>query len=152
MAIEVPSPEVLVCDTSFVGHSERAQRQPSKYAHWPSVVLDRVAAAIVAITPFTVAEVRAGAIVSNWSPARVAHLENLLRGYVLIPLDELVLDEYAKLHALCRTKGIGIGQNDMWIAATAISQGLLLVSCDRRQCDLPGVDSIYLPPPAGSES
>jgi predicted nucleic acid-binding protein len=147
-APELAAPEVLVCDTSYISHFERSLRNPDRYRHWPATTLDRISAAILAITPFTLGEVRAGYVTRSWGAARIAQLENRLRGYVLIPLDLGIVDEYAKLHAQCRDAGISIGQNDLWIAATAVSQDLQLVTCDSAQAALPGVDAIYLPAPA----
>ncbi|HEX6703071.1 MAG TPA: type II toxin-antitoxin system VapC family toxin [Gaiellaceae bacterium] len=141
------APEVLVCDTSFISHFEQAQRKPERYTHWPSPTLDRIARAVLAVTPFTLGELRAGYLIAGWGPARRAVLENRLAGYVLIPLDEPALADYATLHAHCRSAGVGIDHNDMWIAAIAISQGLELVTCDRAQANLPGVRAIFLPPP-----
>ena len=77
---------------------------------------------------------------------RVADSENRLASYVLVPLDGATLEEYSKLHAHCRTTGWTVGQNDLWIAATAISRDLPLVTCDGHQASLPGLTAIYLPP------
>jgi predicted nucleic acid-binding protein len=99
------------------------------------------------VAPMTLGEIRAGYVVGKWGTARIAETENRLAAYVVIPLDDETLDEYAKLHAYCRTSGIAIGQNDLWIAAVAISRNIPLVTCDRQQAELPGVSSIYLPPP-----
>ena len=145
--MQLAGPEVLVCDTSFISHFENSRRKPARYSHWPVPTLDRIAAAIVSITPFTLAEIRAGYIYAGWGAARIAALENRLSGYVLIPLDDPALDEYANLQARCRTQGITVGHNDLWIAAIAISQGLELVTCDRQQANLPGLRAIHLPPP-----
>jgi predicted nucleic acid-binding protein len=146
-APELPAPEVLVCDTSFLGHFERSLRDSSRYRHWPRATLDRIAAAVAAITPFTLAEIRFGYTVAGWGAARIAAIENRLAGYVLIPLDSEALDEYVRLAAHARSNGIEIGHNDLWIAATAGSRDLPLVTSDRTQAQLPGVATIYLPPP-----
>jgi predicted nucleic acid-binding protein len=144
--VEIAAPEVLLCDTSFISHFERSQRRPERYVHWPAATLDRITRAIQAITPFTQGEVRGGYLAAGLSPARIAVLENQLSGYVLIPLDEPALDAYARLHASCRRSGVSISDNDLWIAAIAISRNLELVTCDRAQANLPGLRSIFLPP------
>jgi predicted nucleic acid-binding protein len=41
-----------------------------------------------------------------------------------------------------------MSDNDRWIAATAISRELTLVTCDGDHCDLPGLVAIHLPPPS----
>jgi predicted nucleic acid-binding protein len=144
--MQLAAPEVLVCDTSFIRHFERAQREPQRYSHWPTSTLDRIARAVLALTPFTLGEVRAGYVEAGWGRARIAVLENRLAGYVLIPLDEPALDEYARLQAYCHKAGVGIGQNDLWIAAIATSQRLPLVTCDKAQSELPSVTPVYLAP------
>src|SRR5215211_2599664 len=107
---ELPAPEVLVCDTSFLSNFERSLRDSSRYGHWPPATLDRIAAAVLAITPFTLAEIRFGYTVASWGVARIAAVENRLAGYVLIPLDPDALDEYVRLAAHARSAGIAIGQ------------------------------------------
>jgi predicted nucleic acid-binding protein len=145
--MEIAAPEVLLCDTSFIGHYGLAGRQPSRYEHWPASTLDRITAAHLGLTPITLGELRAGYVIDKWGAARIAESENRIASYVVVPLDEATLDEYAKLHAHCKTAGVGIGHNDLWIAAVAISRGIPLVTCDRVQSELPGLDAIYLPPP-----
>jgi tRNA(fMet)-specific endonuclease VapC len=52
-------------------------------------------------------------------------------------------DHYAQLRIECRQKGISLGENDFWIAATALALGALLVTRDgdfRRIASLHVVD------------
>ena len=144
--------EILLCDTSFVGTRERARRKPSDFAHWLVETLNRIDAAIVAISPFTLGEVRSGYIQARWGQARIVSIEHQLATYTLIPLDEDTVDEWSRLTAHCRTAGVTVGDNDRWIAATAISRGLPLVTCDENQSKVPGLNAIYLPadPPSSS--
>jgi predicted nucleic acid-binding protein len=145
--IVIPSPEVLVCDTSFLGHAENARHRPSLYQHWDREMLDRISRAILAITPFTLAEVRFGYRAKGFGAARVAAIENNLRSFLLIPLDEQALETYVDLKVELRHAGRALGFHDCWIAAVAISQGRPLISCDRGHEDLPSLETIYLPPP-----
>jgi tRNA(fMet)-specific endonuclease VapC len=39
--------------------------------------------------------------------------------------------EYARIKNLCKVSGVSLDDNDLWIAATAVSLGARLVSCDR---------------------
>ncbi len=139
-------PEVILCDTSFLTHWERARRRPERYAHWDKGVLDRVGGAQLAITPHVLAEVRFGYKAANLGPARVAVIENTLASFLLIPLDEPTLDSYVDLRVHCKENGRGIGFHDCWIAATARSRGVPLVTCDQGQRDLPDLETIFLPP------
>jgi predicted nucleic acid-binding protein len=142
--------ETLLCDTSFVGHYSRSTARPDRYQHWPKATLKRLGNAQLAITPFTLGEARAGYVHSGWGQAHIAAFEGQLASFLLIPLDGPTLDEYANLHAHCKSSGKPLHHNDLWIAAAAISRGLELVSCDAAQCALPGVQSIYLPPPGAA--
>lgn len=140
-------PEVLLCDTTFVSVQELSAKRPDAVAHWPSGVLQRIEVAILAVSVFTLAEIRAGRIAANWGQRRSDRQERLLAAYVTVPLDEDILNEYAMLHAWC-LRGHPMPQNDMWIAATAIARGFALVSCDEhfeRIADAHGLDHIYLP-------
>jgi predicted nucleic acid-binding protein len=145
--VQLEAPEVLVCDTSYISHRERALRDASRYAHWPKAELDRVAAAVLALTPFTLAEIRVGWTRAHWGPERIAEAERRLHAYVVIPLDETTLSEWVRLRVHCFNAGYTLSDNDLWIAATAISHGLPLVTSDKAQSELPGVTAIYLPPP-----
>jgi predicted nucleic acid-binding protein len=144
--LEVDRPEVILCDTSFLTHFERARRNPARYEHWDAATLDRIAAAQLAINPHVLAEIRFGYVAGKLGPGRVAAIEHNLASFLLIPLDEPTLDTYVELRVHCRKAGRGIGFHDCWIAATARSRNVPLVSCDRGHVDLPKLETIYLAP------
>ena len=48
----------------------------------------------------------------------------------VVPADEGTADYYARVFALLRRKGRPIPANDLWIAATTLQHGLLLVTFD----------------------
>lgn len=48
----------------------------------------------------------------------------------VVPADEGTADSYARVFVLLRRKGRPIPVNDLWIAATALQHGLLLVTFD----------------------
>jgi predicted nucleic acid-binding protein len=141
-------PEVILCDSSFVGVQETALKKPDATAHWPADVVERLDAAILCLSVFSLAEIRAGRIHGNWPQPRSDAQEARLAAFVKIPLDEDILNEYATLHAW-NLHGNTTPHNDLWIAATAISRGFPLVSCDtdfnRIAADNP-LDHIYLAP------
>lgn len=142
------SPEVILCDSSFVGYQERALRDPAAVSHWPSAAVARIDAAVLAISVIAIAEIRAGRIYANWGPKRCDAQDARLAAFLTIPLDNRVLDEYARLHAWS-LRGHLTPHNDLWIAATAIARGLPLVSCDKHFKDIAldtTLDQIYLPP------
>jgi predicted nucleic acid-binding protein len=140
-------PEVILCDTTFVSIQERASRDPGSVARWPAEVVGRLDGALLAISVFVLAELRAGRAYAGWGQRRADAQEARLAAYVRVPRDDAVLDEYAALHAWS-LKGHRMPHNDMWIAATALARRLPLVSCDRHfdviAADHP-LDHIYLP-------
>jgi len=124
---ELRPAEIILCDTTFVSLQERAGQRPETIAHWPHEALDRVDHAILALSVFSLAEIRAGRIYAGWGETRSERQEARLRAFLLVPLDEAILDQYARLHAW-NLKGHSIQHNDLWIAASAISRTLPLVS------------------------
>ena len=145
--VAAQAPEVILCDTTFVSLQEIAERKPDAIAHWQSDVMSRIDVAILAISVFTIAEIRAGRIKANWGQRRADSQEARLAAYVTIPLDEDILNAYAALHAWS-AGGRPTPHNDMWIAATAIARSLPLVSCDThfvRIAEDHDLEHIYLP-------
>jgi predicted nucleic acid-binding protein len=139
--------EKILCDTSFIGIQERGLKEPKRIAHWPAATMKRLDKAILAISPFSLGEVRAGRIYAGWGEKRAEAQEARLAAFVLIPLDDEVLDVYAELHAW-GLRGHPTGHNDLWIAATAISREIPLVSCDEDFEPIAenwSLDHIYLP-------
>ena len=59
-------------------------------------------------------------------------------------MDEETVAEYVRLRVHCLNTGVSLSNNDVRIAATAISQGIPLVTSDRTQAGLPGLDAIFL--------
>lgn len=145
------SPETLLCDTSYVIHTERATKRPDLVAHWPRDILNRIDRAQLVISVMTVAEIRFGQMYADWKPKRSAASDNRLRAFGRIPLDPTILEEWAQITSECTRTGWTVGDNDRWIAATAMTRGFPLVSCDKTQCGIPRVVAIYLPidDPAG---
>jgi predicted nucleic acid-binding protein len=60
------------------------------------------------------------------------------------------VNEWARLSVAARRRGIGLSDNDLWIAATASVRESVLVTCDRDHVriarDLP-VEVVFLGPP-----
>lgn len=146
MSVQATPPERLLCDTSFVGASARRAAQPERFAHWPAAALSRVDAAILAISVITLAEARFGYLVAGWGAARIEREERRLTGFLQIPLDSRIVDEWAQLRVLSKQNGWNVADNDLWIAATAAARGYALVTCDTDQARIvdPRLDVIHL--------
>lgn len=149
MSVSALPPERLVCDTSFVGATAKRSAQPDRFSHWPKQTLDRIDAAILAISVITLAEARYGYLNAGWGPARVEREERRLAGFLQIPLDLTIVDKWARLKVLSRQNGWNVADNDLWIAATASARGHALVTCDADQAriDDPAVEVVHLPAP-----
>lgn len=127
-----PAVERLLCDTSFHAHAKKRAQAPERYEHWAPATIERIDAAILAISVMTLAEARYGYLKAGWGERRIAEEEGRLAAYLLVPLDPGVLDEWARLRAVCEAAAIAVPDNDLWIAATAATRGYPLVTCDRR--------------------
>lgn len=141
---------MLICDTSFVSHLLQRRMSPDRYADWGSDVMERVDAGNLAISIVTLAEARAGYVNAGWGSRRVSREELRLAAFPPILIDDSHLDEWARLSARARGKGVAVSDNDLWIAATASVRSCVLVTCDRDHVrlapDLP-VEVLFLAPP-----
>lgn len=144
-----PSAERLLCDTSFVGVSAKRETQPERFSHWPTAALARINRAILAISVITLAEVRFGYRNAGWGTSRIEREERRLASFLQVPLDLEIVDEWARLRDLSKRNGWNVGDNDLWIAATASSRGYCLVTCDRDQAriDDTSLEILHLLPP-----
>lgn len=149
MSVSASPPERLLCDTSFVGASAKRSAQPDRFSHWPKQTLDRIDAAILAISVITLAEARYGYLNAGWDAARVEREERRVAGFLQIPLDLTIVDEWARLKLLSRQNGWNVADNDLWIAATATARGHALVTCDADQAriDDPALEVVHLAAP-----
>jgi tRNA(fMet)-specific endonuclease VapC len=98
----------------------------------------------------TVAEARAGYVGAGWGDARLEAAEARLRRFRWISVDREHSDEWARLRVAARNRGVAIGDNDLWIAATASVKEPTLVTCDRDHVRLAPelrVEVLYLRPP-----
>jgi predicted nucleic acid-binding protein len=140
----------IFCDSSFVGHLLRREKQPERYEHWDDAILASIEAASLAISIVTIAEIRAGYLNAGWGRPRVTRGELALARYLPILIDDPHLDEWARLRTAARTRGVALSDNDLWIAATASVRESVLVTCDRDHVriaqDLP-VEVVDLRPP-----
>lgn len=133
MSGSTPPPERILCDTSFVAASAKRSVRPDQFAHWPSETVERVDTAILAISVITLGEARYGYLKATWGASRIEREERRLAGFLQIPLDLTIIDEWARLKVLSRQHGWNLADNDLWIAATASARGHALVTCDGDQ-------------------
>ena len=132
------APEILLVDTSYLGNVQAAGRRPYLTASWPADAVDRISAAILAISVITVAEERAGEIRAGWGHRAVSAAAIRRRSFLWLPFDSGILERWAQLDADCKSKGLrGCDDNDLWIISTGVERELTLVTCDKNQAAVP---------------
>ena len=139
-----PTAEHILCDTSFVSVRQAAAAEPEVVNHWPTDVTDRLDKATLAISVIALAELRGGQIRAKFGPAKIERARRVIDTYLPVPLDLEVSETWAQLWAWAKTNAKAIGDNDLWIAATAKSRGWPLVGCDRDFIGIPDLEYIYL--------
>jgi len=73
----------------------------------------------------TVAELYRWAVERRWGNKRTGELRNRLRRYIVVPYDDSMAWEWARVKTI---KGKPISGDDAWIAATAIRHDLPLIT------------------------
>lgn len=140
-------PEVLVLDTGVIGLLRFRRHKPERIAHWPSESVDRMGAAITTMSFVSRAEINAGLLAPEVDPKFAKRERERTAAITVLPLDQPTIDEWARLHAHLRAKGVEISDNDLWIAATASSRSHPVVTCDGDLTRLADqLEVIHLPP------
>jgi predicted nucleic acid-binding protein len=94
-----------------------------------------VAAALpdeLAVSVITIGELRAGVLAASDVTTRDRRLRTLTAALELdpIPIDTAVAEHWATLRVLLRDRGLRMGVNDSWIAATALALGVPVLTQD----------------------
>jgi tRNA(fMet)-specific endonuclease VapC len=80
-------------------------------------------------------ELKTLAVRNGWGHTKQDALAAALNSLVTINVDnESIVDAYVRIEEACRSLPGGerkMGQNDMWIAATALVSGLALITTDK---------------------
>lgn len=112
---ELPSDQVqppLLLDTTVLTYlTDPRNRHPE----WDEIVHGRT----LVLSFVTVGEILHATMTTGWKAARIADVEARLRAYPVIPGTIGVSRKYAELR---RWYWNQIGENDLWIAACALSQ------------------------------
>ena len=82
----------------------------------------------LALSFMTVAELFQWAILRQWGDRRLLQLEQYLSNYLVIPVDQALCQEWAKVRSDRQIVGRPISSQDAWIAATALRHNLPLVT------------------------
>ena len=84
----------------------------------------------ISISAIEVGELQFGAQKSSRTESNLALFAEFLSDFTVIPVDEVVAAIYGQIKEQLRGIGINIPENDIWIAATAISQQNQLLTYD----------------------
>ena len=100
----------------------------------------------IAVSVITIGELRAGVLVSDSVATRDARLATLTNALALdpVPIDQAIAESWATLRVALREQGLRMLVNDSWIAATAISLGIPIVTQDDAYLHAPGLEVIHV--------
>lgn len=100
----------------------------------------------IAISVTTIGELRAGVLATSDVATRNRRLTTLTEALAFdpIPIDERVAEEWARLRVELRDTGQRMPINDSWIAATARSIGVPVVTQDSDYVRIPDLDVILV--------
>jgi len=92
----------------------------------------------LAVSVVTIGELRAGVLAATDTQTRVRRLDTFTRALAStpIPIDQSVAEAWAVLRVLLREAGSRLPVNDSWIAATALSRDVPLVTQDADYVEL----------------
>jgi predicted nucleic acid-binding protein len=95
----------------------------------------------IGVSVITIGELRAGVLAAADVETRDRRLATLTQALALqpIPVDDAVADAWAKLRLLLRDSAQRMPVNDSWIAATAMSLGVPVVTQDEDYVEVPGL-------------
>ena len=100
----------------------------------------------LAISVITIGELRAAVLAAVDLQTRDRRLSTLTAALALepVPVDERVADAWARLRVTLRDLGLRMPVNDSWIAATAISLGVPVVTQDDDYVEVPGLAVVHV--------
>ncbi len=102
---------------------------------------DRLAVSVV-----TMGELRAGVLAATDTATRDRRLATLTAALALdpLPVDQAVAETWARLRVSLREFGLRMPVNDSWIAATAMTLGIPVVTQDDDYLHAPGLEVIHI--------
>jgi len=125
------APTSCLVDTNVVSYLFRGSREAGAYRTY-------LADKELGVSFQTLAELRRWAILRSWGTARWDRLVRLLAPATVYLVDEALIATWAEVTAQRERRGRPISSDDAWIAATALVEGLPLVTHNRRDFEAIG--------------
>lgn len=134
--------ELVVADTTYISRRDRLVARS-----WPQATVRRLAIAELALCSVTVAELQYGRRAAKWGRRRWLEAEQEIAGHPRLSIGKRTAATWARLKDAERRDGRSFSENDLWIAATAQTLGVPLVTCDRafQRMEHLDVEVVYLP-------
>jgi len=100
----------------------------------------------LAISVVTIGELRAGVLAATDVGTRDRRLATLTSALALdpVPIDRAVAETWARLRVSLREFGLRMPLNDSWIAATAMTLGIPVVTQEDDYLHAPGLEVIHI--------
>lgn len=111
----------------------------------PAIGLAIQQAAEILFNPIIVGELLAGYIMGKSEKKNRAILQEFLSSLrvKIVDIDEETSERYAIIMNHLRTKGTPIPTNDLWIAASAMQHGLMVLTTDNHYLKIPQIITEY---------
>ncbi len=111
----------------------------------PAIGLAIQQAAEIFFNPIIVGELLTGYIMGKSEKKNRAILQEFLSSLRvnIVDIDEETSERYAIIMNYLRTKGTPIPTNDLWIAASAMQHGLMVLTTDNHYLKIPQIISDY---------
>jgi predicted nucleic acid-binding protein len=133
-------PEGRVVDTDVISYLFRRDTRAALFQPY-------LTGALLGVSFMTIAELDRWAIQRHWGAARQERMAAFLVQFTIVLVDRALCRTWAEVSDRARRNGRPIQTADAWIAATAISLGVPLVT--HNPSDYAGVDNLRLLPPPG---
>jgi tRNA(fMet)-specific endonuclease VapC len=90
---------------------------------------------VLLIAAQTLEELRYGSFKANWGSSRLAKLESFLKSFRTVHTTDSICTKCAEIRVQASQKGFVLDLADAWIAATALTLGVPLVTHNKKHFD-----------------